>query len=253
MEIFIIMSNLNTIVFDPAISRVSPISASYAFYALTASYAPSILSDYATSASWASQSLSASYLIWSENNGSASWAKTASWSPAPNYTSSLYGTASWADYVVNGGNSDTASYISSSAIFDLTIYNLTASNALTASYAMNSDNRSNYMPYEMVYTSSTNWITCSFATSSQYVWLSGSGAGTISFTSSNHPTDGNFADIILFVSNSLIDSPALSFPSSWLCMNGLWPLSITIGSAAIIWLRGYDTNKVIGTYHENLV
>ena len=72
-------------------------TASYANKALSASYAPSTT---AVSASWASASISASY---------------APGSAAATYTSSLFGTASWATNVVNGGaNCTSASWASSS-------------------------------------------------------------------------------------------------------------------------------------------
>ena len=201
-------------------------------------------------ASWASNALTAAYL--NTANFSASWASqslSASWAPGgtPTYTSSLWGTASWAVSASWAPSSDvvsttSASYVSGSNSF---IVNLSSSVITASAYY-------NYMPYTTVLTSSTNWITCSFNYPNQYVDLNVSGT-TYSFTSSNHPVTGNFADIIVYLNNNIMELTNLVFPGQWKCANGLWPTSLTLSSSAIIWLRGYNNNTVIGTYHEHLI
>ncbi len=154
----------------------------------------------------------------------ASWAMTASVSN----TLISIATASWASQ----------SFSSS--------YTTTASFANTASYIATT----NYAAYSTLITSSTYWITCSFLTASQVVSFT-TGSVTYAFTSSNHPTSGQYADVILYITNSLTgNSASLSFPATWTNVAGSWPTSIAAGKSAIVWLRAYDTNTVIGTYNK---
>jgi len=141
-------------------------------------------------------------------------------------------------------------------------YALTASYAESASYAENAYSSeisntasyisiTNYSLYSTIYTSSMHWITCSFLTSSQIVDFK-TGSVIYAFTSSDHPSDGQYADIILYINNTFEgeNSASLSFPSEWINVAGSWPTRINKGKKAIIWLRAYDFNTVIGTYNK---
>lgn len=158
------MSNLNTVVFNPAINRKSPVSASYA---LTASVAitPQV------SGSWASSSLSAShalFLLTSDNQDNVEYGVTFidishsmhvddgdfRYNPFTNtltvinITASLFGTASYAisaSYAPMPLVSNSSSWASSSVSSSYTNYALSglsaswASQSLSASYLKNSN------------------------------------------------------------------------------------------------------------------
>ena len=207
--------------------------------------ATSVTASLKGTASYANKALSSSY---------------APGSSAATYTSSLFGTSSWAVNVVNGGsNSTSASWASSSlsASYLTTTNNYTV-NGLTASYISASKSivvqvltasiYYNYTPYNTVLTSSTQWITCSFSNPNQVVNLTIS--GTYSFTSSNMPSTGNSADVIVFLNNSAVASSSLSFPSNWIPIHDPWPTTILASKSAVLWLRGYDVGTVIGTYNQ---
>jgi hypothetical protein len=113
----------------------------------------------ATSASWASASYTASQAV------SASWAETASWSPggtAADYTSSLFGTASWAVDTVNGAAPDYTSSLFGTASW--------AENAVSASWAPGS--------------TAVNAVASASWASASYIAISASWASA-SYTASN--------------------------------------------------------------------
>jgi len=119
-----------------------------------------------------------------------------------------------------------------------------ASSSLSASYI------SPYVTYSLDLTSSTNWITASFANTNQQVNLTVS--ALYNFTHSNSPVLGQICDLMLFISHSVSSATSsLSFPSTWTNLGNGWPTSISSSKVAMIWLRGIDTNKVIGTYCSN--
>ena len=156
---------------------------------------------------------------------SASFATSASYSPGGSpatYTSSLFGTASWANNVISAS------------------YSITAD---TASFV------SNIGSYRTVTTSSTKWITCSFNDPNQYVNINVVGA--YSFTSSNHPTSGQYADLLLHINNThtVSSTSSLSFPAAWKAIGQAWPTKITGSKSAVVWLRALDTTTVVGTYN----
>src|ERR1035437_5863672 len=230
------LSSFSSVTASFASRSFSATSASWAsasFSAISSSFASQSFS--ATSASWASQSLSSSYLIWSANNGSSSWAKTAS------YAINGGGVTSGGSYNIScswASSSLSASYLSGSTAI---VNNLT-SQIITASVYYN------YTPYNTVLTSSTKWITCSFANPNQVVNLTIS--GTYSFTSSNMPATGNSADIIVFLNNSAAESSSLVFPVNWIPIHDPWPIDISENKSSVLWLRGYDIGTVIGTYNQ---
>jgi hypothetical protein len=137
-----------------ATSSTYAISASYASssistsYAVTASYAlnsggvPTYTSSLFGTASWASNTMNASTadfaLIAGNTLFTASYAVTASYAlnsgGVPTYTSSLFGTASWASNTMNASTADFA-LIAGNTLF-------TASYAVTASYALNVNSQS---------------------------------------------------------------------------------------------------------------
>ena len=139
-------SDTASLAFESTFSDTSSL-ASYATYAGSASYSFSAsiansasyyppFPDNIPSASWASESLSSSYVpnlypptYTSSLYGTASHAVSASHAPnlyPATYTSSLFGTASWAISVVNGTISDGASYNISTSF---------ASSSISSSYA----------------------------------------------------------------------------------------------------------------------
>ena len=73
-----------------------------------------------------------------------------------------------------------------------------------------------------------------------------------SFTSSNHPSSGQLADISIYLNNTMTTTASLSFPSAWKNIGTGWPTSITASKVAIISLRAYDTNTVVGSYNVQL-
>ena len=179
-----------------------------ASYAQTASYITSsniIGIITAFSASWASASISSSYAI------SASYSPGGS--PAT-YTSSLFGTASWAN------------------------------NALTASSIAAT------LPYTTIVTSSTNWITMSFTDQIEYVNLT-TGGVTYNFTASNLPASGLVSDVSLFINNTMTTATAsLSFPATWINLNGGFPTSLTSSKSAMVYLRSYGGTTIVGNYQQ---
>lgn len=101
------------------------ISASYALRATSASWAPSIAAQtttsYALQSGYAVDAGIAYFLYYNgQPNGTASWAESASWAPgvsAATYTSSLFGTSSWAV------NASSASYAKRTGmVFDTTYF-----------------------------------------------------------------------------------------------------------------------------------
>jgi len=161
--------------------QTEQVSASWASQSLSASYAPDITS-YTSSlygtASWANKATSASYALSSSyvpnlypqtEQISSSWASSslsASYAPdITNYTSSLFGTASWAN------NSTSASYaLSASWAPDITSYTSSlygtaswAENATSASYALSSS----YVPnlYPQTTQVSASWASASLSSS----------------------------------------------------------------------------------------
>lgn len=122
----------------------------------------------------------------------------------------------------------------------------TASFAVSASYAPASL-PSNYLTYADAPTSSLNWITASFTTAFHTSSLAV--AGIYSFTSSDHPAEGQYADTAVYITNTIVAATAsLSFPVTWVNLNGGWPTSLTASKNAMLSLRAIDTNTVIGTW-----
>jgi hypothetical protein len=75
------------------------------------------------------------------------------------------------------------------------------------------------------------------------------GGVTYSFTSSNQPSSGQFADTSVYITNTITSNTAsLSFTDSWINLNGGWPTYITASKNAMIFLRAIDTSSVVGTY-----
>lgn len=155
-------------------------------------------------------------------------------------TASFQGTATSASYAVS------ASYAPNLYPQQFLPSASWASSSISASYAPPSA-PSNYLTYADASTSSLNWITASFAnvfhTSSLAV------AGIYSFTSSNHPVAGQYADTTIYITNTIVAATAsLSFPATWVNMNGGWPTSITASKNALLSLRAIDTSTVFGTW-----
>ena len=142
---------------------------SQSFYTVFPPFGGSSISS--DSASWSSESL---FSFYSSASLSASWA-----------SQSFYATSSsWAS------SSLTTSYISSSAIFDLTVYNLTASWALSSSYAGTSSFITNYITQSITYVSSSDFaISASWASRSFYAtsasWSSQSLSASWALTASS--------------------------------------------------------------------
>ena len=145
----------------------------------------------------------------------------------------------------NGRLTDSASMTFNSA--SGTLY-VTASTAISASYAPAAA-PSMYSTYADAPTSSLNWITASFATVFQTSSLAV--AGVYSFTSSNHPAVGQYADTAVYITNTIVAATAsLSFPATWINLNGGWPTSLTASKTALLNLRAIDTSTVIGTWAQ---
>jgi hypothetical protein len=170
--------------------------------------------------------------------------------------------------------SDTASYFSgsisnaTSASYSLTASfalnggggggtgSLSSSYALTASFALNGGggggggggNTTNSSSYSTIFTSSLNWITCSFAETPTQ-WVNITTASNYSFTASNIPPLGNSqsADILIYINNTSQYTCSLTFPSTWINVSSTWPTSITASKNAVIWLKAFDNNTIIGT------
>jgi len=126
-----------------------------------------------------------------------------------------------------------------------------ASYANTASFAQNAGGSGPVSDYTTVFTSSTNWITCSFLNGSQVINLA-TGSVIYSFTSSNMPGVGKSSDISIFINNTATTTSSLSFPSNWINVGGGWPTSITASKDAVLALRAIDTSTVVGSMNIQL-
>jgi hypothetical protein len=254
-------------------------SASFASASISSSYA--ITSSWAISASWAPApaATTGTMVTGSSYPITASWAESSSWAPAPAATtgtmvtgSSYPITASWAES--SSWAPSTPSDIAVSASFASasisSSYTVTSSFAISASWAPGGDGVTPggsynisaswasasisasylavYQPYENLVTNSINWITASFTSPNSRVVFQTT--ASYSFTSSNHPAVGTtqFADIVLFITNSSVGSSSLVFPTNWINIAGSWPTTISASRAAVLWLRAFDDYTVIGSY-----
>jgi hypothetical protein len=173
-----------------------------------------VTSSFALTGPWGSNLITASLVPIT-----ASQAVSASFSPggaAATYTSSLFGTASW------------------------------ATNTLTSSY----DSQIAF-GYVTDTTSSAQWITASFSSPNQVVLLSQT--ASYSFTQSNMPLVNQVSDLLLYVSHSAASgTSSLTFPASWKNIAGSWPTVMNNNTVAVMWLRAVDTNNIIGTWNPTL-
>jgi hypothetical protein len=147
------------------------------------------------------------------NFGTSSYAISASWAPgstAATYTSSLFGTASW------------------------------ATNAVSASYAPGGSTVSS--TYTTIATSSTNWITCSLSDTFEMVNIT---LGQLySFTCSNLPTGNNYSKTSLFINNTATaQTCSLAFPANWTWI-GTVPTYLTASKDGYISLESFGSNVV---------
>ena len=168
------------------------------------------------------------YQITTSNSISASYAPSNT-----TYTSSLFGTASWAN------NSISASYSpgGSPATYTSSLFG-------TASWA---NNINPYQSYTLLTTSSTNWVTISFNNPNYQVNLTN--AAVYSFTSSNNSSIGQVSDILVYVSHSAVGTSSLSFPTTWQNIGNGWPTSINANTVGVLWLRSIDPTTIIGTFN----
>ena len=184
----------------------------------------------ATSASWASASISASY------------------APFTQTIQTTVASASWVSASAKITTSDTASYVSAANVSGNVA---TASFAISASYSITSITAtatSSLSPYITLATSSLNWITCSFATASYVLNLTNT--ASYNFTASNVSTAGYVSDVLVYISHSATTgTSSFTFPSTWQNIGTGWPTTINAGTIATLWLRSIDTNKIIGTYN----
>lgn len=128
-----------------------------------------------------------------------------------NVTGSVFGTASWA---------------------------VSASCAITASYAMNGGNSAT-TTYNTIVTSSAQWITCSFLDSQELVNIT---IGQLyHFTCSNIPTGNNLSEVSLLINNTATQTSSLSFPSNWTFL-GSKPNAINSSKNGILSLRSYGSS-----------
>jgi hypothetical protein len=135
---------------------------------------------------------------------------------------------------------------SSNPMVDSASYALVSDDAVTASYSLTASYLTSYQPYSTLVTSSTNGVTASFGSSRQQLLINV--AGVYTFAVSNLPSSGQYADTILYISNSVNATSSLSFPATWENYTGGWPTSIAAYSSSIVWLSAMDTTKILGTY-----
>jgi hypothetical protein len=103
---------------------------------------------------------------------------------------------------------------------------------------------STFQPYTTLTTSSNRAITCSFATPYQEVTLPVGGVN-YTITSSNHPSSGQIADVVLRINNSTgLTGSAFTFPASWNWGQAGAVTFITGSSESFLWLRARDLNAV---------
>jgi len=159
-------------------------------------------------------------------------------------------TASWAltASISTVLNSSSVSDFSTSSSFSVS-----SSYAATASVALNAVGAGNASAYSTIFTSSTNWITCSFSDASTQI-VNITQSGSYSFTASNIPQPGNSqsADILVYVNNTAIFTSSLNFPSTWINVGSSWPTSITASKNMAIWLKAFDNSTIIGTANAQL-
>jgi hypothetical protein len=179
---------------------------------------------------------------------------------------SFFGTASYAINSVNapGGSGTTlftgstyditSSWANNTVQCTIAILSLnslaanTSSYAITASFLSGSSGASSpYQPIVGFVTSSTSWITCSFDTPNQFVEFKNT--AVYNFTSSNHPTSGSCAEILLHISHSATgQTSSLSFPTGWKWLNtggnSSSPTALTGSRDAFLWLRAEHSQSV---------
>lgn len=212
--------------------------------------------------------------------GTASWAlntATAGGSGTTLFTASTYQiTASWAVNTVNGGSGTTLFTASTypitaswavdavnvgTTLFTASTYPITASWAtnainggttlvtastypITASWALTASSVNNYQIYTTLTTSSNNVLTCSFVIPNQFVELTRTASYT--FTSSNHPASGQIAELVLHISHSALQATSsLSFPASWIWINGTVPTSMTGSKNFFLSLHAKDLSQQV--------
>ena len=155
------------------------------------------------------------------------------------------------DVVLYFDTSSAMSVLSASVL----IIGLSSSYSATSSFALNALGASigNSSSYSTIFTNSTNWITASFS-GSQTQWVNITQSGSYSFTASNTPQAGNSqsADILIYINNTATQTSSLSFPSSWINVSSTWPTYITASKNAVIWLKAFDNNTIIGTCNIQL-
>jgi len=173
--------------------------------------------------------------------GTSSWAVSSSWAQNGMITGSIYPitssnsqTSSWAINAINGGTQ----------LITGSIYPITASWSQTASVALNAAG-GNPSPYTTIVTSSTNWITCSFLDTKEYVVI-GTGPTTYNFTASNVPVGGQYSQVALFLANAATNTSSLSFPTTWTFI-GLAPTFITASKNAYLNLEAFG-GTIVATY-----
>jgi hypothetical protein len=156
------------------------------------------------------------------------------------------------DVVLYFDTSSVSSVLSASVL----IIGVSSSYASTSSVALNALNAAsagNSSSYSTIFTSSTNWITASFS-GSQTQWVNITQSGSYNFTASNIPPAGNSqsADVLVYINNTATQTSSLVFPSSWINVASTWPTYISASKNAVVWLKGFDNNTIIGTCNIQL-
>jgi hypothetical protein len=150
---------------------------------------------------------------------------------------------------------DTSSVVNalSSSLLVITLSSSYASTSSVALNALNAVSTGNSSSYSTILTSSTNWITASFS-GSQTQWVNITQSGSYSFTASNIPQPGNSqsADVLVYINNTATQTSSLLFPSSWVNVASTWPTYITSSRNAVVWLKAFDNNTIIGTCNIQL-
>ena len=173
--------------------------------------------------------------------GTSSYASTSSYVTASNVigtvNSSSYSLTS--SYALNGG---VATLTSGST------YNITSSWAITASYTLTGGSGGNIQTtFATIPTSSANWITASFTTSSLIVNITN--GALYNFTCSNLPSGNNVLGTSLFINNTSTTTSSLSFPSNWVFLGSV-PQTITSSKCSMLSLQAYGTQNVIAAWAQ---
>lgn len=145
---------------------------------------------------------------------------------------SVASTASWATNVVNG-----SSFNGTSSIYGTASW---ANSYVTASVSY-------VNTYTTITTSSLNWITCSFSNEEQYVSIT---TGLLyNFTQSNVPSSGQVSDIELYINNTSTTTSSLSFPSNWVWM-GIIPSYLSASKNSFLSLKAYGPSSIVASWGQ---